>query len=47
VLDGQSLSAITALAVEEGMRTMRDDGIDKVRQGLTTLAEVARVTATL
>ena len=47
VLDRKSLSQITALAVEEGMRTMRDDGIDKVRQGVTTLAEVARVTATL
>jgi type II secretory ATPase GspE/PulE/Tfp pilus assembly ATPase PilB-like protein len=29
------------------MRTMRDDGIAKLREGLTTLAEVARVTAML
>jgi type II secretory ATPase GspE/PulE/Tfp pilus assembly ATPase PilB-like protein len=26
------------------MRTMRDDGIEKVKRGLTSLAEVARVT---
>ncbi|HLY47743.1 MAG TPA: ATPase, T2SS/T4P/T4SS family [Solirubrobacteraceae bacterium] len=47
VLDRASLGAMTALAIEEGMRTMRDDGIEKVRDGLTTLTEVARVTATL
>jgi type II secretory ATPase GspE/PulE/Tfp pilus assembly ATPase PilB-like protein len=27
-----------------GMRLLRDDGWDKVRQGVTTLAEVLRVT---
>ena len=47
VLDRKNLSDIAALAIEEGMRTMREDGLDKVRLGLTTLAEVARVTATL
>ncbi|HTX31325.1 MAG TPA: ATPase, T2SS/T4P/T4SS family [Solirubrobacteraceae bacterium] len=47
VLDRTSLSDITTLAIEEGMRTMRSDGIEKVREGVTTLAEVARVTATL
>jgi type IV pilus assembly protein PilB len=47
VLDRAGLGEITALATEEGMRSMRDDGIEKVREGLTTLAEVARVTATL
>jgi type IV pilus assembly protein PilB len=34
---------ITALAVSEGMRTLRDDGLAKVRRGETSLAEVARV----
>jgi type IV pilus assembly protein PilB len=47
ILDRRSLSEIAAAAIKEGMRTMRDDGIEKVREGLTTLAEVARVTATL
>ena len=28
------------------MRTMRDDGIEKVKAGLTSLPEVARVTST-
>jgi len=44
VLARASLSELQALALAEGMRTMRDDGLQKVREGLTTLAEVARVT---
>jgi len=36
--------AIRTLAVQLGMRLLRDDGWDKVRQGVTTLAEVLRVT---
>jgi general secretion pathway protein E len=36
--------AIRSLAVQLGMRLLRDDGWDKVRQGVTTLAEVLRVT---
>jgi type IV pilus assembly protein PilB len=47
VLARASLSEIEALALAEGMRTMREDGVQKVREGVTTLAEVARVTATL
>ncbi len=35
---------IRALAVQQGMRLLREDGWDKVRQGATTLAEVLRVT---
>ena len=31
-------------AVRQGMSLLRDDGFDKVRQGVTTLAEVLRVT---
>ncbi len=34
---------IKAVAVEQGMLTLRQDGIDKVRLGLTTLEEVLRV----
>jgi type II secretory ATPase GspE/PulE/Tfp pilus assembly ATPase PilB-like protein len=30
--------------VEQGMRRLRDDGFDKVRQGVTSISEVARVT---
>ena len=36
--------AIRNLAVQQGMHPLRDDGWDKVRQGVTTLAEVLRVT---
>jgi type IV pilus assembly protein PilB len=36
---------IAAVAREEGMLTLREDGIDKVRRGLTSLEEVLRVTA--
>ena len=36
--------AIRSLAVQQGMRLLREDGWDKVRQGITTLAEVLRVT---
>ncbi|MDX1690536.1 MAG: ATPase, T2SS/T4P/T4SS family [Acidimicrobiia bacterium] len=34
---------IKRVAIEQGMRTLRQDGIDKVRLGLTTLEEVLRV----
>jgi type IV pilus assembly protein PilB len=34
---------IEQVAIAQGMRTLRDDGLTKVRQGLTSLAEVARV----
>jgi type IV pilus assembly protein PilB len=36
---------IADAAMRKGMRRLRADGLDKVRQGLTSFAEVARVTA--
>jgi type IV pilus assembly protein PilB len=36
---------IAAVAREEGMLTLREDGVEKVRGGLTSLEEVLRVTA--
>jgi type II secretory ATPase GspE/PulE/Tfp pilus assembly ATPase PilB-like protein len=36
--------SIRHLAVQQGMRLLREDGWDKVRHGMTTLAEVLRVT---
>jgi type IV pilus assembly protein PilB len=36
---------IAAAAREEGMCTLREDGVEKVRAGLTSLEEVLRVTA--
>ena len=38
-------SKIKQCALEEGMRTLRDDGAHKVLAGLTTIEEVMRVTA--
>jgi type II secretion system protein E len=35
---------IRSLAIQQGMRLLRDDGWDKVRHGVTTVAEVLRVT---
>ena len=38
-----SADAIRAVAVQQGMMTLRDDGLEKARMGLTSLEEVARV----
>ena len=35
---------IASVAVREGMRRLREDGFEKVKAGLTSIAEVARVT---
>jgi type IV pilus assembly protein PilB len=40
----QDADIITQGAINEGMTTMLDDGLDKVLQGLTTIEEVLRVT---
>ena len=39
-----SADVIRAKAVAEGMRILEDDGLEKVRLGVTSIAEVARVT---
>lgn len=44
ILKRSSADIIKAKAVEEGMRTLREDGWVKVREGTTTVAEVLRVT---
>jgi type II secretory ATPase GspE/PulE/Tfp pilus assembly ATPase PilB-like protein len=38
-----SADVIKAAAVAKGMRTLRDDGWLKVREGTTTVSEVVRV----
>ncbi len=43
VMRSASGDAIAEAAATNGMRCLRDDGLDKVRAGLTSLAEVARV----
>jgi len=44
VLSRTASSTIAARAIEHGMRTLRDDGWNKVRNGITTIEEVLRVT---
>jgi type IV pilus assembly protein PilB len=43
-IESSSADAIGKVAIEQGMRTLQQDGIDKVRLGLTSIQEVARVT---
>jgi type IV pilus assembly protein PilB len=38
-----SSDAILAVAIEQGMQTLRDDGLEKARQGQTSIEEIARV----
>ena len=45
-IERASADRIAELAVRNGMRRLRADGIEKVRQGRTSIAEVARVTGT-
>jgi type IV pilus assembly protein PilB len=43
-LDRGASEQIATVAVREGMRRLREDGLDKVKSGQTSIAEVARVT---
>jgi type IV pilus assembly protein PilB len=42
-LERCSAEDLTELAVSQGMRRLRDDGLEKVRQGRTSIAELSRV----
>src|SRR5256714_2835958 len=46
ILNRAPASTIAQKAMEQGMRTLRHDGWNKVRAGLTTIEEVLRVTQT-
>jgi type IV pilus assembly protein PilB len=43
-LERAPAETIATVAVREGMRRLREDGLDKVKSGLTSMAEIARVT---
>jgi type IV pilus assembly protein PilB len=47
ILERASVDVMVTVAVREGMRRLRDDGMDKVREGLTSIAEVERMTTSL
>jgi type IV pilus assembly protein PilB len=42
-LERQPAEAIREMAVKQGMTRLRDDGLQKVRQGRTSIAEISRV----
>jgi len=44
-IERASADRVAAVAVRGGMRRLRDDGLDKVRHGVTSIAEVSRVTS--
>jgi type IV pilus assembly protein PilB len=43
-IERASADRIAEVAVRDGMRRLREDGLEKVKQGRTSIAEVARVT---
>jgi type IV pilus assembly protein PilB len=43
IVERASVEQMAQLAIEQGMRRLREDGMDKVRAGITSMAEVARV----
>ena len=45
IMEGGNSLQIAALAQQEGMRTLRQSGLDKARLGITSLAEINRVTS--
>jgi type IV pilus assembly protein PilB len=46
ILQGASTSELKAEAVRCGMNTLRRSGLNKVIEGMSTVEEVCRVTAT-
>ena len=44
ILDHADASVLQTRAIEEGMRSMYQDGLEKVSQGITSLEEILRVT---
>jgi type IV pilus assembly protein PilB len=42
-LERRSADELRDVAVQQGMRRLRDDGLEKVRHGVTSIAEIARV----
>jgi len=42
-VEKRSTEEIRKVAIEEGMRTLREDGLEKVKRGITSLEEIMRV----
>jgi type IV pilus assembly protein PilB len=43
ILERRPADELRAAARAEGMRTLREDGLEKIRCGITSVAEVLRV----
>ena len=42
-VDRASADELRKTAIEQGMMTLRDDGLEKARMGRTSIGEIARV----
>jgi type IV pilus assembly protein PilB len=47
ILERASVDEMVTVATSEGMHRLRDDGLTKVREGLTSIAEIERMTNSL
>jgi len=47
ILERASVDDMVAVAISEGMRRMREDGLYKIREGLTSIAEIERITSSM
>ncbi len=45
VLNNPEADAISKIAIENGMRTLREAGLERVREGMTSIEEIMRVTS--
>jgi len=45
ILNNPEADAIAKIAIENGMRTLRDAGLEQIRRGLTSIEEIMRVTS--
>ena len=44
IVSKASVTALREAAVDAGMRSLREDGIEKIKKGITTIEEALRVT---
>jgi type IV pilus assembly protein PilB len=47
ILERAPVDSMVAVALEEGMERLREDGVRKVREGLTSIAEIERMTSSV
>jgi type II secretory ATPase GspE/PulE/Tfp pilus assembly ATPase PilB-like protein len=45
ILTNPEADAIAKIAIENGMRTLRDAGLERLREGMTSIEEIMRVTS--